>query len=146
MAKGDEATITGMPTLRAKGRLCESLVFKAGGGISLPKLRRFFRSIFKYCSTSIWFCCRYYFGYSIFGASVCNRWHAFLWSFIDGVTLSIIFSLRTVPCPVEKTRSTQATVCSTAGRYTPAECAGKPTRTWVRSKSFLQTSLTITNC
>ncbi|MDU7338830.1 MAG: hypothetical protein E7L17_12035 [Clostridium sp.] len=106
MAKGDEATITGVPTLRAKGRLCESLVFKAGGRISLPQLRRFFRSIFKYRSTYVWFCCSYYFSCGFFDTSVYNRRHAVLWGFAYGSALSIVFSFRAIPCPVEKTRYT----------------------------------------
>lgn len=142
MAKAYEATIAGLSPLRAEGRLCESLVFKAGGGIPLPELRRIFRCVFEYRGADVRLHRSGHLGCGISGTPPGHRRSAVLRSAAHGAPLCSVFSCRPVPCPAEKAGDAQAAPGSAAARYTAAVSAGESSRSGSRWKSFFQTFLT----
>lgn len=145
MAKAYEAAIAGLPPLWAEGRLCESLVFKAGGRISLPKLRRIFRCVFEYRGADVRFRRGGDIGCDISVTPPSYRRSAVLRSAAHVAPLRPVLSRCPVSRPAEKAGRAQTAPGSAAARYTAAASSGQPPRPGPRlgprRKPFVQTLL-----
>lgn len=142
MAKAYEAAIAGLSALWAESRLCESLVFKAGGRVPMPQLWRIFRRVFKHRVTNVRV---YRGGHFCFGVSCTPldyRRPAFLWSAAHGAPLFFVFSHCPFPCSAQKTGDAKTTAGTAAAWDSAATSTRESSRPKSRRKSFLQTLLT----